>query len=60
MMNCKGRDGKCSWPNLRYYTGIFLEGLRRTTNISVGIVGVQAEIRSEKLSNTSQNIYTMV
>jgi hypothetical protein len=28
---CKGRGRKCSWPGLRYYPHIFLEGLRKTT-----------------------------
>jgi hypothetical protein len=31
MMNWKGCGRKRSWPNLRYYTGICLEGLRKTT-----------------------------
>jgi hypothetical protein len=30
-MNWKGREGKRSWPNLRYYPGIWLEGLMKTT-----------------------------
>jgi hypothetical protein len=30
-MNWKGYGTKLSWPNLRYYTGIFLEGLRKIT-----------------------------
>jgi hypothetical protein len=30
MMNSKGRGRKRSWPNLRYYRGICLEGLRKT------------------------------
>jgi hypothetical protein len=30
-MNLKGCGRKQSWPNLRYYPGIFLEGLRKTT-----------------------------
>jgi hypothetical protein len=31
MMNCKGFGRKRSWPNLIYYTGIRLEGVRKTT-----------------------------
>jgi hypothetical protein len=29
MMNWKGYGTKQSWPNLRYYPNIFLEGLRK-------------------------------
>jgi hypothetical protein len=32
-MNWKLRGRKRSWPNLRYYPGIFLEEQRNTTNI---------------------------
>jgi hypothetical protein len=38
---------KRSWPNLRYYAGIFLVGLRITKNISARRTGVPAEIRTE-------------
>jgi hypothetical protein len=30
-MNWKGCGRKRSWPNFRYYPGIFLEGLKKTT-----------------------------
>jgi hypothetical protein len=30
-MSCKGYRRKWSWPNLRYYPGILLERLRKTT-----------------------------
>jgi hypothetical protein len=30
-MNCKGRGRKLSWSHLRYYPGIYLEGLRKIT-----------------------------
>jgi hypothetical protein len=30
-MNLKGYGRKRSWPNLKYYPGISLEGLRKTT-----------------------------
>jgi hypothetical protein len=30
-MNWKGCGGTWSWPNLRYYNSICLEGLRKTT-----------------------------
>jgi len=44
MMNWKGCERKWSWPNLRYYPGICLEGLRKTTKNSVRIAGLQAKI----------------
>jgi hypothetical protein len=31
MMNWKGFEWKRSWPNLRYYSGICLQGLSKTT-----------------------------
>jgi hypothetical protein len=31
MMNWKGCETKRSWPKLRYYLDIFVEGLRKTT-----------------------------
>jgi hypothetical protein len=35
---------KRSWPNLRHYPGIWLEGLRKTTKKRVRVTGLQAEI----------------
>jgi hypothetical protein len=35
MHNELERTGKWSWPNLRYYPGMCLEGLRKTTETSV-------------------------
>jgi hypothetical protein len=32
MMNWKGYERNRLWPNLRYYPGIYMEGLRKTTN----------------------------
>jgi hypothetical protein len=37
MMNLIGCGRKPSWPNLRYYPGICLEGLRKATNIGQDI-----------------------
>jgi hypothetical protein len=34
MMNFKGCGRRRSWPNLRYYPDICLEGLRKTTKLS--------------------------
>jgi hypothetical protein len=43
MMNWKGCGRKQSWPNLRYYPNIFLEGLGKPTkNLRIAIL--QAEI----------------
>jgi hypothetical protein len=44
MMNGKGIVRKRSWPNLRYYTGIRLEGLRKRRKTSTSITGRRAEI----------------
>jgi hypothetical protein len=54
-MNWKAYGRKRSWTNLRktYYSGIFLEGLRKTMEI-LRIVGVQTEIRAGRNLSTSQ------
>jgi hypothetical protein len=33
MLNWKGFGRKYSWPDIRYYLGIILEGHRKTTKI---------------------------
>jgi hypothetical protein len=38
-MNWKGFVTKRSWPNFRYYLGISLEGLRKTTKTLIRIAG---------------------
>jgi hypothetical protein len=39
MMNCKGFRRRQSWPDLRYFPGIYLDGLRKTTkNLSQDIL----------------------
>jgi hypothetical protein len=38
---------------LRCDPGVCLDGLRRIAKTSVGIVGVQDEIRTEQLTNTN-------
>jgi hypothetical protein len=48
-MNWKGYGRKQSWPNLRYYPGICLEGLTKTTKTSVRIAGLQNKIRTQDL-----------
>jgi hypothetical protein len=47
MIDCEGCGRKWSWPSLRYY--ICLKGIRGTTNISVTMVGVLAEILTRLL-----------
>jgi hypothetical protein len=44
MVNWKIFGRKRSWSNLRHYPSIRLEGLRKTTNTSVKIAGLPAEI----------------
>jgi hypothetical protein len=39
------------------YPGIFLEGVRKTMKASVRIVGVQSEIQTGHLPNTSLELY---
>jgi hypothetical protein len=51
LMNWKGHGRKRSWYKYRYYPGIFLEGLNKTTEISVRISGLRAEIWIKDLSN---------
>jgi hypothetical protein len=43
MINWKGCDRKLLWPNLRFYAGIILEGLRKTTKASIRIAGLRAD-----------------
>jgi hypothetical protein len=54
MMNWKGYGRKQSWPNLRYFPNIFLEGLRKLQKTSVRIAGLWAEILSQDLLNMKQ------
>jgi hypothetical protein len=46
MTNWKGYGRKKSWPNLRYYPGIFLDRLRKTTK-------THQDTRSPGLDRTS-------
>jgi hypothetical protein len=51
----KDVEGSClSWPSLRHYPNIWLEGLRKTTKSSPRIADVRAKIRTRNLSNTKQ------
>jgi hypothetical protein len=53
-MNWKGCGIRRSWPNLRYYRSIFLEGLRKTSKTSVRLAGLRLEIRIQDLPNTKE------
>jgi hypothetical protein len=44
MMNWKGFGRKLSWFNLKYYTSIFLEGLRKATKTALRIPCLREEI----------------
>jgi hypothetical protein len=53
---CGNKCGrKWSWLNLRYYIGIFLKGLRKTTRI-LRVLSVQTEIRSKHPQIQVRNI----
>jgi hypothetical protein len=54
MMNWKDLEGSGRGIIVRFYLGIRLEGLRKTTNISVRIAGVEAKIGPLGLPNTKQ------
>jgi hypothetical protein len=44
MMKQKGYRRKRLWPNLMYYPGSCLDGLRKTTKTPVRIACIRAEI----------------
>jgi hypothetical protein len=54
MVNWKRCGRKRSWPNLRYYPSICLEGLRETTK-NLRINGLQAEMWTRDPSNTKKD-----
>jgi hypothetical protein len=58
-MSWKGFGNKWSWPNLRYYPAICLEGLRKTSKTSIRIAGLQAEVSIWDLLNTKQECYSL-
>jgi hypothetical protein len=43
-MNWKGCRRKRSWPNLRYYSGIYLYGLKKPTKNLSRIASLRADI----------------
>jgi hypothetical protein len=52
----KGRERKRWWPNLRFFPGICLEGLRKLKKNLDGVAGLRAEIWTQNLPNTKQNL----
>jgi len=42
---------KRSWPDFSYYYGIFLKGIRKTTNAPDRMVGLRATIYNRDLPN---------
>jgi hypothetical protein len=55
IMNGKGFGRKQSWPNLRYYASICLEGVRKTTKKPKSAKPVAgAEISTWDLPNLNQ------
>jgi hypothetical protein len=55
MLNWKGCGRKWSWPNLRCYPDIFLEGLRKSTK-KLGIVSLEADVWTQDLSNMNSSV----
>jgi hypothetical protein len=53
-MNWKGFGRKHLGLILRYYSCILLEGLRKTTKVSVRVTGLQAEISARDLRNAKR------
>jgi hypothetical protein len=54
MMNVKGFGRMQLCPKLRYYAGIHLEGLRKTTKNTISIASSGAEIQTQDLTNMKQ------
>jgi cytochrome c553 len=48
-----------SWPNLRHYSGIRLERLKKIRKISATTAAVSAEIRTRHVWNTRQKRYRL-
>jgi hypothetical protein len=58
-MNWKGCERKRPWPNLRYYVGIFLEGLRRImNNLRQGSQYPGLDLKSGPLKNEARVLTT--
>jgi hypothetical protein len=53
-MNWRGCGRKRSWPNLRHYLGIYLEGLKEITKNLIHDSRFWAEIWTRDLQNTTQ------
>jgi hypothetical protein len=54
-MNWEGYGRKRSWPNLRYYPGIYLDGLRKATkNLSQDIRSRSRDLNLGSAPNMKQ------
>jgi hypothetical protein len=53
-MNYRGCGRKRSWRNLKYYSDIFLKGLRKTANPDNRIAILRTEIKTQVLQNAKQ------
>jgi hypothetical protein len=60
MINLKGYGWQRQWLNFTSYHSIYLEGLRKTTEILIEIVYVPTEIQTGCLSNTRQKSYHFI
>jgi hypothetical protein len=53
-MNCRGCGRKLSWPDLKYYSDIWLEGLGKAANPDNRITILGTEIKPHVLENGKQ------
>jgi hypothetical protein len=57
MMKWQGYGRKRSWPDLRYYPGIFVEGLRKTTkNLSQESRSLSRDLNSGPADYVSRSV----
>jgi hypothetical protein len=47
---------KRPWPNLRYYTSICLEELRRNAEVIIRVVNIRTEILTGEPPNTDRSV----
>jgi hypothetical protein len=55
-MNWKGRERNRSWPNLRCYPDIFLEGLRKLTRTTARIIDDPADSKRKPSEYKSETL----
>jgi hypothetical protein len=51
--------GKWPQPNLQYCPIIYLDGMKKSTKVSIKMVGVLAKIQVGNLLNTSEKCYCL-